>query len=303
MNNKIIWTLIVIACTAVWGSIHPISKYLMETTSLSPVMMSMLRYGIAAIATASFFLAEKEQIPHVPFRDILLLASFGLIGVTGAALFIFYGIYLSNATSSAALINSQPVFAALLSALFLKEKLSLKQVIGILIGLAGLSLVVTRGDFTTFTVGTSYIAGNLLCIAAALSFSLYYILLKPYVITYGSTLPTFISTLFGSMILVLIALLQGDDFKALTTLSGEVWLWILYIGIFTTGIANVFFHKSITILGVAKATGYKFLVPVFGVFLSFFFLGERMNFLVYAGIIIVLIAIMFIQIPALKRKS
>ncbi len=294
MGSSAAWNIIVIACTLVWGSIHPVSKHLMDN-GLTPLIMSILRFGIATVATIPIFFRQYSSYARLQIRDVLMLSLLGIMGVALFSICVFYGIDLSNATSSAILINSQPVFAALLAALLLKERLERRQIAGIAVGIAGLLLVITRGDISALSFSTSYLIGNLLCIAAAVLISLYYIGLKRYVSRFGSTNATIVSTAAGSIVLVAIAAAAGEDFSVLTRISLGDWLWILHLSLIGTAFSNLLFHRALTVIGVSKAAGFKFLVPVFGVFFSFFFLGESMSLIVYIGIATIFLALLNIN--------
>ena len=174
--------------------------------------------------------------------------------------------------------------------------------VGIIIGLVGIVFVTTRGDFRALSLQNDYLVGNLLCILAAVCLSYFYVGLKKYVIKFGSTVPTFITTAAGTGVLFVAVFVGGGRFSALGSVGWKEWLFILYIGVIATALTFLLFHKAITLIGVIRATGFKFLVPVFGIILAMIFLEEKLNILVLLGIAIVLIAIATIQIPGKKSN-
>ncbi len=289
-------------CTLVWGSFHPISKHLMSR-GLSPLIMSFLRFFFAVLPMIPLFVAELKKNVKPGWKDVAVLCCFGSFGVSGFSLLIYYGLEMSNATSSSILVNSQPLFASVLSALILKEKFTLKHLFGVIIGLFGITLVVTRGNFSALSLSNTYVLGNLLCVLGAISISVFYIGLKKYVKRFGSTIPTFITIAAGTVILFAVALAGGAEFGVLYSVSWKDWLWIVYIGVLATAITYIIFNRALHAIGVIRSTGFKFLVPVFGAILSILFLGERANAAVYVGIGIVLVAILFIQGPVGKQNK
>ena len=148
---------------------------------------------------------------------------------------------------------------------------------------------------SSLSLSNKYVLGNLLCVLGAVSISVYYIGLKKYVKRFGSTIPTFITIAAGTVILFAVALAGGAEFSVLYSVNWKDWLRIVYIGVLATAVAYIIFNHALHAIGVIRATGFKFLVPVFGVVLSILFLGERANAAVYGGIGIVLVAIFFIQ--------
>ena len=224
----------------------------------------------------------------------------GLLGITSFSLFLFFGIKYSTSTSSSILVNSQPIFTTLLSPLFIQEKYTIRQFIGVVLGLFGMAWVVTGGDFSVFSFSDKFIVGNIFGICAAISISIYYILLKKYVILYGSVLPTFITMTAGTLFLFFAALIGGAQLKSLRSLSGNQWLMVLYLGVVCTALVYLIFNKAIDRVGVIKSTAFKFLIPIFAVILSIVFLKETVNSAVYFGISLVIVSILFIQIPGRK---
>lgn len=293
-RKHFLWSLAIILCTLSWGALHPSSKHVMEQ-GISPILISFLRFLFGCLPMIPLYIAETVKREKPVLRDYLVLSLLGALGVSGFSLLIYSGLEMSNATSSSILVNSQPLFTFLLSAVILKERLTLNRIVGVVIGLVGISLVATRGDYSALSLRSGYFLGNILCVLGALSISIYYIGLKKYVTRFGSTIPTFITITAGTIILLAVALLTGEDFGSILDLGPVEWLWILFIGVIATGAAYIVFHLALDVLGVIRATGFKFLVPVFGVVLSVLFLGERANTAVYIGIGIVFAAILFIQ--------
>ena len=199
MKKEAPWTVILVVITLLWGSIHPISKHILNS-GVDSYMMAFLRYLFATTPLIPFFIREYRKHEKPTIKETTILCLLGLIGCAGFSLLMYLGLARTNATSSAILINTQPMFAAVFSALIIREKLTVRHMTGIIIGLVGIVFVTTRGDFSALSLENEYLTGNLLCILAAVCLSYFYVGLKKYVIKYGSTVPTFITTAAGTVV-------------------------------------------------------------------------------------------------------
>ena len=278
-----------------WGSLYPVSKHIMAEAG--PLTLSFLRYvfGIAAL-TPLFILEMKKNRNHISLGDYTVLFSSGILGVTLFAVLLFYGINLSTASNGSIIANTQPIFTAVLAPLLIRERISGLQIAGIATGFIGMIVVITQGSLASLSTGSSVITGNLLLAGAAVSMSVYSIILKKPVRKFGSMIPTYISMLAGTLVLLVINLFQSGFISDLRLLSDPSDLMlIIYLGCISTALPYVLFNNSLKHIDVIKASGFKFLIPVSGVGLSIIFLSERPAVAVYAGIFIVIISVFLVQ--------
>lgn len=296
------WSVIIALCALSWGGIHPALKSVLNS-GMAPFLAAFLRFLIASLTTLPFCFRKTERRQKLVFRDAAVMALLGIYGVGFFSLLLSFGLSYTNATSSSILINSQPVFAAILAALLLKDGIKKRPLLGLVLGCVGIVMVVTRGDFASLSFSDDYLIGNLMCLAGAFFISLHYVYLKKYISIYGSTLPNLITSVSGAVVLLFAAAAGGVDFRSLADISPVSWLQMLYIGVIATGLSNILFNRALHVIGITRAMGFKFLVPVFGVVLSVLLLGERANIWVYSGIAVVMAAIMFIQIPGKAKKN
>ncbi len=288
------YTILIIAMIA-WGSVYPASKYLMA--EISPFFAAFLRYGIGIIALTPFFLVEiQKNNNHPDSKSILVFLIAGICGVAVFAYFLFTGVSLSTASNGSVIINTQPVFTAILAPLLVREHIGKIQIAGIITGFAGMFLVVTGGDIHSLLAGNNIIKGNVLLLAGAVSMSLYGIILKKPIIRYGSIIPTWYSMMFGTILLTVFNIATGSfsGFSVENFSMFDITL-VIYLGTVGTAFAYLLFNLSLKSVDVIIATAFKFLIPVSGILLSVLFIGERPGISVYAGVIIVIFSVFLIQ--------
>jgi drug/metabolite transporter (DMT)-like permease len=129
---------------------------------------------------ASIF-APKE---NVPLRDKLMFIGAGIFGLVLNQCCYTIGLSITSPINASIVTTSMPIFAMLLAALILKEPITGKKALGVLMGCSGaLILILTSAAHASDKVGD--IRGDLLCLFAQFSFALYLSLFNPLIRRYN----------------------------------------------------------------------------------------------------------------------
>ncbi len=292
--RKLIWPSVMVSVMIVWSTFYPIIKYMVK--GVDPLVLSFFRYFLGFIPLTPFFIKELKRQPEKPSAKEA--AAMGILGFTGITLFsvgLFYGIKLSTAANGALLTNTQPIFTAILGPFLISEVMSGKKILGIIIGIAGVALVVTGGNFHTLAFGGDAVAGNLLLIGASVSLSVYSILIKKYAVKFGSLIPTWISMVSGTLFICIINIVRNQSITQVLQLPPLSLLMIIYLGFIGTSLTYFAFNLALVNMPVTSATSYKMLIPVSGMILAVSFLGERPGLPTIAGVFIVILSVFIIQ--------
>lgn len=278
----------------IWATFYPIIKYVV--VDIDPLVLSFYRYFFGFIPLTPFFISDlkKQTIKPEP-RDILSMSLLGLIGITLFSVGLFYGIKLSTAINGALLTNTQPIFTAILGPILIAEFLSKKKILGMGIGITGMILVVTNGNFRTFATEGPALLGNSLLIGASLVLSLYSMLIKKYIKKYGSIIPTWISMITGTLFILIINTFRGQSPVQIISLPALSLILVLYLGFIGTSMTYLMFNMALSHMSVGIATSYKLLIPVFGLIFAVLFLGEQPGIPTLIGIFIVVSSVYIIQ--------
>lgn len=182
MSSRVLALLAATAASAIYGINHTIAKGLMPTI-IEPYGFIVLRVGGAAVLfwTISIFY-PSEKINKKDWPRIIACACFGMVI---NMLVFFKGLSLSTPINSSVVITISPVLLLVLSALFLKERITVRKAIGIGMGLTG-ALVLILFGLKVQPNAPNIPLGNLLFIINATSYSVYLILVKPLVSKYSS---------------------------------------------------------------------------------------------------------------------
>ncbi|UCF97460.1 MAG: DMT family transporter [Spirochaetaceae bacterium] len=297
-----LWPILLVFVMFILATVFPATKHLSH--SISPATIAFFRYLWGTIPLIPLFIIEnKKRSAPLQRKDVLAMGGLGLLGIAVFSICYTFGVKLSTAYNGSLLINSQPIFTTLLAPLIIKEAFSYIRFLGALAGVVGVYFIVAGGLRPGDVLAHEYFWGNLILLGGALSISIYSILLKRYVIKYGGFVPTFLTMLSGTAVLLAAALLiNGSDvFRGITLYS---WPLLIYVGVVGTALVYPLFNLALKVTGVVRAVGFKLLIPVFGIALSMIALGERPGSFTYIGAATVIASVYLIQrVPVRVRNK
>ncbi len=166
---------------AFWGLMAPVGKDAMLNGIDGIDLVSFRVLGGAILFWLTSFFTKKE---HVPVKDILKLAGAGIFALVFNQCSYTIGLNMTSPSNSSIMTTSMPIFAMILSFLILKEPITWKKVVGVLMGCSG-AVIIILTSATSGNAKVGNIWGDLLCISAQLSFALYLALFKPLVQKYS----------------------------------------------------------------------------------------------------------------------
>ena len=180
-NQALIAHLAMFGACAGWGLMAPIGKDAM-THGLDGLTMVTFRVAGACILfwITSFF-TKKEAVPT---KDKLMFIGAAVFGLVCNQCCYTMGLSITSPINASIVTTSMPIFAMLLAALILKEPITSKKAIGVLMGCSGaIILILTSAAHASDKVGD--IRGDLLCLFAQISFALYLSLFTPLIRRYN----------------------------------------------------------------------------------------------------------------------
>jgi drug/metabolite transporter (DMT)-like permease len=225
------------------------------------------------------------------FRQLTGLFSLGLTGVFLYNAVFFTGLKLTSAGNGALIVAINPLVTAILSALWLRERVSAGQAAGLLLSLLGVSVVISRGSLELFST-LAFNRGDLIMLGAPLCWALYSILGKKMLRSFTPLAATAYAACFGALLLVPAALLEHAALGGpLPGFSWLGWLAVLQLALLGTVVGFVWWYEGVQAIGTARAAAFVNLVPLFGTVLAALVLGERImaaqiwgGFLVVVGV-------------------
>lgn len=268
----------------IWGGTFVAARVV--AGEVPPFSASFLRFAIASAALVTFLIIREGHLPRLRRHQILPAILLGLTGVFAYNVFFFLGLKTITAGRAALIVANNPVFIALLSAMLFKERLSGRNVIGIIVCLAGAVVVISRGDPGAILTG-GIGQGELLILGCVASWVLYSVIGKVILRDLSPLAAVTWSCLIGALALSPFALQEGLA-RQIGHYDLAVWTGLLYLGILGTVIGFFWYYEGIKAIGPSRAGVFINFVPVSGVFFGWLILSETLDISLAIGAVLVI---------------
>ena len=154
----------------VWGASFIATKVALK--EVSPVTVVWLRFGIGVLILGLANL-QRKQLARPDLREAGYFASLGFIGITFHQWLQSTGLVTAQASTTAWIVATTPVFMALLGWSFLRERLDGLQVFGIALAAIGVFMVVSEGDLASLGMGEFGTPGDILILISAANWAVF----------------------------------------------------------------------------------------------------------------------------------
>ncbi|GLH73705.1 membrane protein [Geothrix limicola] len=242
---------------------------------------------------ALFALATRMGLPDR--ADLSRIGLAGFLGISVYHVALNFGEVTVNAGAASMLISAGPVFTALLSALFLHERLTRLGWGGIFLAFAGVSLIaLSSGGGLRFTPGA------LLILLAAAVAAVYAILSKQSLRRYTALQFTCYSIWAGTLpMLVFLPSLM----RRFAVAAPPATFAVLYLGVFPAAIAYVLWNLALSRMPASLLSSFLYLSPVLASFIAWVWLGELPALLTVAGGALAILGVILVQTQGYDRSA
>lgn len=275
----------IIACL-IWSGNFIVARQVIN--DIPPIALSFFRWATATVVLFPFAARQSWVDRGILSKHWIYFLIAGLFGVSLFNTLLYIAAQSTTAINMALIGTcSSPVFAVFFAAMFLKEKLTMIRVIGMLVMIAGILWLVIKGSWQSL-VSFHFATGDLWVLGAALSFALYNILVKKKPAGIASISFLFFVFLMGTMLLLPGYILESGHYPPVVW-SNALLLKIAYLGIGTSVIAFMLWNKAIAVLGAARTALFGNLIPLFSSVEALIFLDERLyGFHLVSGLLIII---------------
>jgi drug/metabolite transporter (DMT)-like permease len=263
----------------------------------NPITVVIFRLTIAAllITIIAAFLKRLQKPSKEDFKLFVLMAFFEpFIYFLGES----YGLKYVSSTVAAVIVATIPLISPVFAWYFFRERLKWMNVAGLTFSFIGVGLVVLNGSFqfnaSPLGVGLEFIA-----VFAAIAYS---IVLRKLVFKYNTMSIIAYQNIIGIVFFLPVWLVVDFNDFISRPFHPEAFQAIVFLAVFASTLAFVFFTQSIRQIGVNRSNTFINLIPVFVAILSYFILKESLGTQQIAGIFIVVIGLFLAQIRR-KRKE
>jgi drug/metabolite transporter (DMT)-like permease len=288
------WTayLCLAASMAIVGAYVGLSKILV---AVFPVfLLAWLRFGIAAVAMVGWMRSPAGEGPlSARERGLLFIESF--FGNFLFSICMLYGVAWSSALAAGVIMAALPAVVAILSRLFLRERIGLRVALGIACAVGGIALVsLTRhaGDS-----GSSSVLGNTLLFCAVCCEATYVVVGKLLTGRLGPKRISALINLWGFVLVLPLGLWQAlsFDFGAVAPTS---WVFLTGYSIAASVLTVWLWMTGLERVDAASAGTFTVLLPISAAAVGVVFLGERIGTMQALAFLLALAGIVLATWPA-----
>jgi drug/metabolite transporter (DMT)-like permease len=282
-TDHLLATIAICFAIGCWGGAYVAARYLLRPAnagfvSLSPVLLAALRFSIASLFFVIPFVRAilRRQLSA---RDLLLVALLGQLTFAVYYWFQYIGIQQTNASLSAILaVGLIPLFTAVLSPAFDKAAMNISLFVALLLGLAGVALIVFQQPLIP-TLQAGFFLGIGCLVFNAFSFALYTHLSQRWMQTISPLVMTGGTMISGTCGLLLFSFVDpaGNQWASVTRLARSQWAALLFLAVACSALAYFAYHVALRKMHAARVTVYFYVEPAVTILLGAILLGERLS--------------------------
>jgi drug/metabolite transporter (DMT)-like permease len=272
------------------------------TGEIAPFLLATMRWGAVAILLSPLLVINRTAIAGLVRMNWRLLAVLGFLGMGVCGGGIYLALRYTTATNATLIYTTSPVLILLLERLFAGRRSNPREMIGTMIAFVGVATIVLRGSIDN-ALALNFNAGDLLVLLGALSWAGYSILYRAEPVRQIGNLPLFaLVAVFGALANLPVAIWEISAGAPIPA-KPEVWAAILGIVLISSLLAFSTYQLGVRALGASVAGVFMYLLPVYGVGLAIFFLGEEFHGFHAAGIALVMAGVITATFPVALLRS
>lgn len=275
---------------AIWGGTFIAGRVLV--LAVPPAVGALLRFAVACVALVAAAFLLEGRLPRLDRRQLLATVALGASGVLAYNLFFLGALSRMPASRTSLIVALNPAVTIVAASLLFGERLRPLRWAGVVLALAGVWIVLTRGQ-PMAAIGDTLGTGEWMMFGAICAWAAYTLIGRSVLKGLTPLAATTWASLFGTAMLVPVAApdLARVDPAALTP---PVLAAVAYLGLLGTGLAFVWYYRAVQVLGPSRTVIFNNLVPVFGAAFGVGLLGEPITASMLIGGTVALTGVMLV---------
>ncbi len=275
----------------VWGASFVAVKIALR--DVSPLTVIWVRFAIGLLMVGGLMSMRRERVT-VPGPALARFALLGFLGIAFHQWLQVTGLETAQASTSAWIVTTTPVFIAMLGRMVLRERLGLRRSLGIAVAILGVIVVVAKGDWHAFVHGQTFLWGDFLILVSAPNWAVFTILSRRVLQKHSAVVTMFYAMLSGWLI-VTVGFISGGGIAELGRLSLAGTGAIVFLGVFCTGLAYIFWYDALKVMPAARLGSLLYVEPLVTVFVAALLLGEGILISLILGGLLILTGVWIVN--------
>jgi drug/metabolite transporter (DMT)-like permease len=235
---------------------------------IGPIWLIEIRVLLAGLVLLLFTI--RFQLLGEIRRNIIPIMVIGCIGTAIPFVLFAFASQLLPSGFTSILNATSPLFGTVVASIWLKEKLTINRILGLIIGFAGVIIIV---GWKTFAITQSFIYS----VSATFLAAFLYAVAAPYAKKYLSGVPV-LAIATGNLLSAAIILLPLMPFTVPTQLpTTTVIIAVIALSLFSTACAHILYFRLLNSVGSTKSLTVTYLIPVFSMIWGKIFLQEEIT--------------------------
>lgn len=280
-------------CTVIiWGATFVATKIALQ--AVSPATIVWLRFGMGIVVLGIVVSIRHEFV----FPRVADFGYFALLGFIGVALHQWLqanGLRTAQATTTAWIVATTPVFVTLLSWFLLRERPSGLQFCGMALAALGVLLIATKGDLASLLHQGAQTTGDILVLVSAPNWAIYTVLSRRGLQRHRATVMMFYVMLIGWLFVSVWAIGFGPRLQEVQNLDLRGWAAVAGLGVLGSGLAYITYYDALQVLPASQLAVFLNIEPMVTTFLAAPLLGEPITGLVLLGGCIVIAGVFLVN--------
>ncbi|WP_449354077.1 DMT family transporter [Virgibacillus natechei] len=239
-------------CVMVWGSNFVFGKILVQ--DFSPTLLTSLRLFFIVLFLIGIS-CYKKHLKRIKKAELLAIISLGVVGVFVNQWSFFMGLQTADPTTSALILATAPILTGFLAATFLKEKITIRMLLGSIVAIIGIYFVVTGGSLSSISVDI----GLLWIVLTMITFAIMIILTRVLSQRIDPLTITLYSNIVGFVVSIPFVFLLDNPLRVSVGVSD--WAFLIGTAIIVHGVATLIWNSNIRYVDASKASILSNLEP------------------------------------------
>ncbi|HHL2823862.1 TPA: DMT family transporter [Citrobacter murliniae] len=285
-----------------WGGNYVIGHILVA--DVNPVVLSAVRWiATALLLMTLYFCQVTEQWPAMK-KNMSTIVFLALCGQVLFPLTLYIGLQYTTSLNAAIYMSTTPAIVLLINKLFFKERISLRNIAGVILSIVGVIWLILQGNLMHPEVFSHLNQGDFWTMGSALSWAVYCAFLRNKPREVKGNAFVAVSALIGAIVLlpVLAIELMRDGIPDWSGyVNSAVISGVMYLIIFPSWLSYLLWNKGISAIGATRGEIYSHLIPLSGGLFSVVFLHVTLHSYHLVSALVIVFGIALCSRPAVHR--